>query len=156
MAALQIPDITLFVYGLPFALLFVGYAAKSRRHAQYSQPTRAEHLGAGLTEPPSLHPSIDPLLCIGCGSCIKACPEKSILGLIDNKDQLVAPTECIGHGACKAACPEGAIELVFGTRRRGVDIPNVAENYETNVPGIFVAGELGGMGLIRNAVGQGR
>jgi thioredoxin reductase len=68
----------------------------------------------------------------------------------------VSPAECIGHGACRTACPVGAIELVFGTATRGVDIPRVTPWFETNVPGIFIAGELGGMGLIRNAVEQGR
>jgi len=36
-----------------------------------------------------------------------------------------------------------------------MDIPAVNPNFETNVPGIFIAGELGGMGLIRKAVEQG-
>jgi len=49
-----------------------------------------------------------------------------------------------------------AIALVFGSASRGVDIPNVNSDFETNMPGIFIAGELGGMGLIRNAVEQGR
>ena len=66
------------------------------------------------------------------------------------------PSHCIGHGACKAACPANAITLVFGTATRGIDIPNVDENFQTNVPGIFIAGELGGMGLVRNAIEQGR
>jgi thioredoxin reductase (NADPH) len=61
-----------------------------------------------------------------------------------------------GHGACKDACPYDAITLVFGTEKRGVDIPNVDPDFQTNVPGIFIAGELGGMGLIRNAIEQGR
>ena len=76
--------------------------------------------------------------------------------MIRGKARLVGPSNCIGHGACKTACPVGAIDLVFGTERRGVDIPQVKPNFETNVPGIFIAGELGGMGLIRNAVEQGR
>jgi thioredoxin reductase len=45
---------------------------------------------------------------------------------------------------------------VFGSEQRGIDIPNVKPNFETNVTGIFIAGELGGMGLIRNAIEQGR
>ena len=45
---------------------------------------------------------------------------------------------------------------MFGTEKRGIDIPNVSPDFETNVPGIFIAGELGGMGLIRKAAEQGR
>jgi thioredoxin reductase (NADPH) len=62
----------------------------------------------------------------------------------------------LGARRTKTACPTDAITLVFGTERRGVDIPNVDQNFQTNVPGIFIAGELGGMGLVRNAVEQGR
>jgi thioredoxin reductase (NADPH) len=69
---------------------------------------------------------------------------------------LIGPTDCIGHGACKTACPFDAITLVFGTARRGLDIPLLQPNFESNVPGIYVAGELGGMGLIKNALTQGR
>jgi thioredoxin reductase len=102
------------------------------------------------------NPVIDPSRCLGSGSCVTACPEGDVLGLIGGKAHLVNPTHCIGHGACKAACPHDAITLVFGTEKRGIDIPFVSPAFETNVPGIFIAGELGGMGLIRNAVEQGR
>ena len=67
---------------------------------------------------------------------------------------LTNPTLCIGHGACAASCPVSAITLVFGTERRGVDIPLVDPQFETNVPGVFIAGELGGMGLIRKAASR--
>jgi thioredoxin reductase (NADPH) len=118
-----------------------------------------EAIATSMTEPPTLHPVIDINKCIGCKSCVAACPEQyahRVLGMIKGKARLVGPSNCIGHGACKAACPVDAIELVFGTERRGVDIPYVKPDFQTNVPGIFIAGELGGMGLIRNAVEQGR
>jgi len=111
---------------------------------------------AGLTEPFSLHPKISPNACIGTGACLRACPEGEILGVIDGRVQLVSPTKCIGHGACQAACPTDAIDLVFGTERRGVELPYIKANFETNVGGIYIAGELGGMGLIRNAITQGK
>jgi thioredoxin reductase/ferredoxin len=111
---------------------------------------------AGLMEPPSLHPVIDPALCLGCGACARACPEKKIIGIIDGKAVLIEPTHCVGHGACKTSCPTDAISLVFGTETRGIDIPLLSPEFESTVPGIYVAGELGGMGLIRNAIEQGR
>lgn len=107
-------------------------------------------------EPLTLHPEIDPALCAGCGVCTKVCPEGDILRLVNHKAVLVAPTKCVGHGECERACPLGAIQLVFGTKTRGMDIPRLNANYETNVPGLYIAGELGGMGLIRNAIKQGR
>ena len=114
-----------------------------------------EAVAKGMTEPPSLHPVIDPVRCIGSGSCARACPEDA-LGIINGKAVLTNASACIGHGACLVACPVDAIKLVFGTEKRGMDIPNVRPNFETNVPGIFIAGELGGMGLIRKAAEQGR
>jgi thioredoxin reductase len=78
------------------------------------------------------------------------------LGVVDGKAVLVGAAYCIGHGACLPACPVEAIKLVFGTEKRGIDIPMVKPNFESNVPGVFIAGELGGMGLIRKAAEQGR
>lgn len=109
---------------------------------------------AGLNEPASLHPRVDSSRCIGSGGCVAACPEGA-LGIVDGKATLINASVCIGHGACAAACPIEAIQLVFGTERRGVDIPTVSPDFESNVPGIFIAGELGGMGLIRKAASQG-
>lgn len=147
--------ITWLFYLLPLLFIFIYYSSSKKKHKS-THKTLTEVIEAGLTEPASLHPVIDPAKCLGCGACVAACPEGQILGLIKGKAQLVHPTKCIGHGACKVACPFDAISLVFGTEKRGIDIPNVSENFETNIPGLFIAGELGGMGLIRNAITQGR
>jgi thioredoxin reductase (NADPH) len=146
----------MLAYAVPLVLVWTIYVKIRKKHETHSVAKIVASTEAGLLEPASLHPSIDPSKCIGCGSCIRACPEGQILGLINGKAELVEPSHCIGHGACKAACPANAITLVFGTERRGVDIPHVDENFQTNVPGIFIAGELGGMGLVRNAIEQGR
>jgi thioredoxin reductase/NAD-dependent dihydropyrimidine dehydrogenase PreA subunit len=98
---------------------------------------------------------IDPARCLGCATCVSACPEEDVLGLVRGKAVLVQPASCIGHGACKDACPQDAIRLVLGTERRGVEVPITSAEFETTVPGLYVAGELGGMGLIRNAISQG-
>jgi thioredoxin reductase (NADPH) len=146
----------LLVYLLPVGLFWLWRRSRrhqaSRQHHEILQETRQ----AGLTEPASLHPAINRDMCIACNACAKACPEGDVLAVIHDKVELINPTHCIGHGACARACPVDAITLVFGTATRGVDIPTVDPSFETNVPGIFIAGELGGMGLIRNAVEQGR
>lgn len=143
------------VYLTPIALVLFFYVRGHNRRAKVHSETLRETVDAGLTEPATLHPVFDPLLCIGSGSCVNACPENAI-GIINGKAVLITPAVCIGHGACAASCAFSAIQLVFGTEKRGVDIPQVKPNFETNVPGIFIAGELGGMGLIRKAVEQGR
>lgn len=142
-------------YSLPMIVIWVAYWLYKQRKVRRAIIKKREAEAAGLTEPASLHPIIDPNKCLGCGACTRACPEGDILGLIDGKAELVEPANCIGHGACKAACPFDAITLVFGTEKRGMDIPLLSPEFETNVPGMYIAGELGGMGLIRNAIEQG-
>lgn len=152
-------ELWLLIYAVPVLAIFGWYLRTRYLREEASIRAAEDAIAASMTEPPSLHPVIDPMKCIGCRSCVNACPEQQshpVLGMIRGKARLVAPANCIGHGACKRACPVDAIDLVFGTERRGVDIPTVQPNFETNVPGIFVAGELGGMGLIRNAIEQGR
>ncbi len=143
------------VYGSLVVLLMLVFSWRQQRRERRNLAQLRENMATGLTEPASLHPVIDPMLCQGCGSCVMACPEGDILGLISGRAHLVEPTRCIGHGACAAACPFDAISLVFGTEKRGVDIPRLSADFQTNIPGIYIAGELGGMGLIRNAVTQG-
>lgn len=149
------PLVPALLYALPLGVV-LGYYLKSRRQRDDDHAQRFEEaVQSGLGEPVSLHPKIDAALCIGSGSCVTACPEQA-LGIVAGKAHLIDGSACIGHGACKAACPVDAIDLVFGTKKRGVEIPVVNPTFETNVPGVFIAGELGGMGLIRKATEQGR
>ena len=146
---------TLLIYGLPFVVVLAWYVARQRRTDREGSARLKHAIEDGLNEPASLHPVIDPRKCLNSRACVAACPENAI-GIVNGKAQLVNAAACIGHGACMASCPHDAITLVFGTEKRGMDIPMVKPNFETNVPGLFIAGELGGMGLIRKAVEQGR
>jgi thioredoxin reductase (NADPH) len=143
------------VYLFPLLVVLWFYVRRHRRSEREHLARLKEATEAGLVEPPSLHPVIDLATCCGSGTCVRACPEQA-LGIIDGKARLTNPAACIGHGACEAACPVKAIRLVFGTERRGMDIPLVKPNFETNVDGLYIAGELGGMGLIRKAAEQGK
>ena len=132
------------------------YLRRQKRKSKRTEEKIAQAKLDGLYEPVSLHPVIDVNSCIRTGACISACPEKDIIGIVNGKATTINASHCVGHGACFHACPTQAITLVIGTEKRGVELPHVDQTFESNVPGIFIAGELGGMGLIKNAVEQGK
>ncbi len=145
----------LYIYIAVIGVALLLYIRRQRRIHKLHEAELATSVEGGMAEPPSLHPVINNVRCIGSGACVKVCPEEA-LGIVRGKAVLVNAAACIGHGACRLACPVDAISLVFGTEKRGIDIPEVNPEFETNVPGIFIAGELGGMGLIRKAAEQGK
>jgi thioredoxin reductase/NAD-dependent dihydropyrimidine dehydrogenase PreA subunit len=146
-------------YALVILLLvsiFYFYILKKRKTSIVTLSKLEKAKKYGFNEPVTLHPVVNPDICIGSGACIKACPEHDILGIHNGKAQTINASRCVGHGACFHACPVEAIMLCIGTEKRGVELPHISQEFETNIPGIFIAGELGGMGLIKNAVEQGK
>jgi len=135
-------------------VVFVPYFIRFRRKEKEARKKLEEAKISGLVEAYGLHPKIKIDLCIGCGSCVKACPEGDVLDVVDGKATVINGVKCVGHGLCAEACPVGAIELTLGSPSMIVEVPEVDENYQTNIPGLFIVGELGGIGLIRNAVKQ--
>lgn len=150
---------SIIIYGF-VALLMVGlivyYVWQQNKKSKIVEGKIKMAKEAGLYEPVSLHPVIDIGSCIQTGACIDACPEKDILGIVRGKATTINASRCIGHGACFHACPTEAISLHIGTEKRGVDLPHVNPSFESNVSGMYIAGELGGMGLIKNSVEQGK
>ena len=149
----------IIIYGSVFiicAIVLLFYTkTKKKKYTKTKEKVKLAKI-EGLFEPISLHPYIDLKSCIGSGACITACPEKDILGIVDGVATVINTSNCIGHGACFHACPVEAISLRIGSETRGVDLPHVSEEYETNIKGMYIAGELGGMGLIKNSVQQGQ
>lgn len=149
----------IIVYGVTFlliALIIFFYLRRGEAKSKSNEEKIQKAKELGFHEPVSLHPVIDPETCIGSGACIAACPEHDILGLVNGKATAINSSRCVGHGACFHACPVQAISLCIGTEKRGVELPHVSAEFETSIPGLFIAGELGGMGLIKNAVEQGK
>lgn len=49
--------------------------------------------------------------CVGCGSCVKACPNGA-LAILNDKAQVVLGEHCVFCGYCGAGCPEFAIKVI--------------------------------------------
>jgi len=142
------------VLGASF-LILVFYWRKTQSRQRTHSAAKREATELGIDRPPAQHPIIDPFQCIGCGSCVRACPEGDVLGLVAGKATIINGLRCVGHGKCAEACPVEAIQVGLGDTRMRKDIPNTDATGETNVPGIYIAGELGGLALIKNAIKQG-
>jgi thioredoxin reductase len=132
---------------LPYVLLF-----RRRRHADRARKEEAARLG--VDRPAAQYPFIDPMRCIGCGTCVDACPEGDVLGIVGGTATVVNGLKCVGHGRCEIACPVGAIQVGLGDLKSRQDIPQLDEWQETTVPGVFIAGELAGLALVKNAIAQ--
>jgi thioredoxin reductase/NAD-dependent dihydropyrimidine dehydrogenase PreA subunit len=109
----------------------------------------------GADRPVGQYPHIDALRCIGCASCTRACPEDDVIAMVMGVAHVVHASKCIGHGLCAEVCPVGAIAVGLGDLSARPDVPVLSEDLESTVKGVFIAGELGGLALIRNAIEQG-
>jgi putative YpdA family bacillithiol system oxidoreductase len=137
---------------LMIVLPYIINERKSRK-ADHARKKEAVFLGADRTI--AQHPQIDALKCIGCGACVEACPEGSVLGIVSGKAVIINGLKCVGHGLCEEACPVEGIKVGLGDVSKRDDIPIMDEYQQTSIPGIFIAGELGGLALIKNAIAQG-
>ena len=150
-------DSLIWTLSLALAVAIVlPYILGFRKRRRRDRERKAEASRLGIDKPTAQFPFVDPTRCIGCGTCVDACPEGDVLGIVGGTATVVNGLKCVGHGKCEEACPVGAIEVGLGDLRSREDIPLLDPWHETSVPGLFVAGELGGLALIKNAMGQGR
>lgn len=149
---------TLFTWLIAGAVLGFFFLRYWRAHQRSQAEAKASaDRGALFSDgPKAQHPKISTDGCIGCGACITVCPEGDVLALVNGKAAIINGHKCIGHGLCAEECPVGAITMVMAKPSAGADLPVISEEHETSVPNLFIAGELGGLALIKNAVNQGR
>lgn len=137
-------------------LLFLGlweFAAR-RRHNRKWLDELNEAKRIGTDEPLSQHPHVNPHRCIGCGCCVRVCPE-GVLAVVEGTARLIHASQCVGHAYCEQVCPVAAIVVSLGDIRSRPDVPILDENLESSLPGVFIVGELGGMALVRHGINQG-
>jgi thioredoxin reductase (NADPH) len=137
-------------------LIVLPYLLRFRRRVKLDRERKEEAAALGIDKPAAQFPYIDPSRCIGCGACVKACPEGEVLGVVGGTAVVVNGLKCVGHGRCEEACPVGAIQVGLGDLKSREDVPLLDDHYQTTVPGIYIVGELGGLSLVRNAAFQGR
>jgi thioredoxin reductase/ferredoxin len=146
------------VWAFAIVLSVGSLAIYVRRWARREAATRAlreEARSLGTDRPETQHPIVDEIACVGCGACVDACPEGDVLGVVSGRAVILNGLACVGHGRCADACPVGALRVGLADAHLREDIPLLTEELETSMPGVFVAGELSGFSLIRNAIAQG-
>lgn len=142
--------------GLTIILFFLVTYVRNLRKKETSTRNRLRHtMSTGADKPMMQHPIINKSTCIGCGICTQVCPEGDVLGLIDGKSTIVNGSLCVGHALCADNCPVGAIVIGLGDISEREDIPFLSPEFESNILGIYIVGELSGIALIRNAIERG-
>src|SRR3989304_1323350 len=136
--------------------VFISYLVRFHKSHKKTAREKKEAEGLGLDRPRLQYPQIDVALCIGCGSCVKGCPPYDGLGVVHGTATVINGQRCVGHAICEEVCPVGAIKVGLDDVKSRSDMPILTEQNETSVPGLFIAGELAGLALIRNAMAQGK
>jgi thioredoxin reductase len=98
-------------------------------------------------------PTIDPQTCLGCYACVDACPF-DVLAVEKYVAVVARPNECCGVVLCEQVCPNGSLRIDEGDVIHGR--PATTDDLESrDVPGLYIAGDLTGLPLIKNAINQG-
>jgi thioredoxin reductase/Pyruvate/2-oxoacid:ferredoxin oxidoreductase delta subunit len=126
-------------------------AASGLADSKQTEPKPTDNQNASA----NLRPRIDLDLCVGCGTCAHVCPF-NVLEIVNEKAIAARLGDCTGYAACVAECPTDAIVMVPGGAMQMVELPNYDVALETNVPGLYLAGEVTGKALIKVAINQGK
>ncbi len=118
-----------------------------------------ESLGAALDPdgPPYPHPVINTATCIGCHACVDACPH-DVLAIVNGKATPVAIEQCMEDTSCQVECPTVPKScIVINTTKKIPErkVPNRDPRFMTNVPGVYLIGDVSGVPLIKNAINEG-
>jgi thioredoxin reductase/NAD-dependent dihydropyrimidine dehydrogenase PreA subunit len=118
--------------------------------------SREKFVSSGAQKTLLRQPVVDLTRCLGCGSCVAACPEDNVLELVHGQAVVVNGARCVGHAACERECPVGAITVTLANLAERRDVPVLAPSLEAlGAPGLFLAGEVTAHALIKTAIEHG-
>lgn len=103
-------------------------------------------------------PVIDPLLCIGCHACVEACPHDVIAITADGVAAPINVDQCMEDTSCQVECPTSPKACVVVHTIKKIperQVPKRDQQFMTNVPGIYLIGDVSGVPLIKNAINEG-
>ncbi len=142
-----------------WALLPLGSAALSLALVRVARKRRERAArSAAPVAPAALDkrrlPQIDPSRCLGCYACVDACPF-AVLEVQRFVAVVARPADCCGVVACAEVCPNGSLSIT-GEPLAARQLRLGAGSLESlDAPGVFVAGDVTGVPLIRNAIEHG-
>lgn len=145
-----------FLIAAALVLFFLVYYIRKEKKQEKEARAAAERGALRSDGPQAQHPHIDANYCIGCATCTTVCPEGDVLAMVAGKAMIVNGYKCIGHSLCAEVCPVGAITMVMAKPGVSADLAVLSSEHETSVRNMFIAGELSGLALIKNAINQGR
>jgi len=148
--------LVILVLALGLALL----AALARRRELARMRGKVRERDAAVAEGTArselLHPVIDLSRCLGCGTCVMACPEDGVLELVHGQAMVVRGARCKGIAACARECPVSAITVTIADLAERRDVPAIDDELEAiGSPGLFLAGEVTAHALVKTAIDHG-
>lgn len=133
-------------------------AAAERARASAEAGIAAEVIDALVADrPPYPHPVINTATCIGCHACVDACPH-DVLAIVNGVSTPIALDQCMEDTSCQVECPTSPKScIVVNTKKRIPErkVPKRDSRFMTNVPGIYLIGDVSGVPLIKNAINEG-
>ncbi|XYH92429.1 NAD(P)-binding domain-containing protein [Sorangium sp. So ce1128] len=135
-----------------FAVARGGHALRerrARRAARDVEPAEAMLRPAARVR----LPRIDTTTCLGCYACVDACPY-DVLAVERYVAVVARPEACCGLTLCEQRCPNGSLTIEGGAPI--ADRPRLGDDLGSlDVPGLYLAGDVTGLPLIKNAIHQG-
>ncbi len=130
----------------------LGYVVVARVRQRISARKKAAAPVAKPAERVRL-PQIDVNTCLGCYACVDACPY-DVLAIDRYVAEVRRPDICCGLTLCEQVCPNGSLVITDGDPIG--DRPKLADDLSAmGAPGVFLAGDVTGLPLIKNAIRQG-